>query len=219
MEDQYFELLEEVLSDFVKTTCANSNRDESHGWEHMQKVFQNAKQIMDNMDEAVITEDIRELVYVCSWLHDVNDHKYDDGTLTKQIRKFLTSIYGARPIYKQLILDIISRVSFSKEIKSQRRGWEVILGTDGLIVRNIVSDADKLEAIGKIGMERCIGFTKEKYLKDHGTDIPYDILVKMVREHADEKLLKLAHGYILTEPGKQMAEPLHQQMVDMLAEL
>lgn len=214
------ENLIDQLSSFVQTVC--KDRDESHGWHHMKKVYENSKQIMDKMDKVKRYTDnnIREMVYICAWLHDVNDHKYDhDNTLTNTIYEFLSSTLLYDDTKIALILNIISRVSFSKEVKTGSDDWLSVLGEIGVLVRDIVSDADKLEAIGKSGIERCIAFTKERYMENYEVEIPYEAMVANVKKHANEKLLILKNRYIRTSVAKKMAEPLHNEMVNMLNNL
>lgn len=99
-------------------------------------------------------------------------------------------------------MDIIDRISYSKEvkmIKANNLDWKCVLGVKGLIVRNIVSDADKLEAIGKIGLDRCIEYTKTKYFEKHSEKIPKNVLKVMVNNYADEKLKTLKDHFIRTK--------------------
>jgi uncharacterized protein len=71
----------------------------------------------------------------------------------------------------------------------------------------ILSDADKLDAMGALGLARTIA---ESLIQQRG-------LHGMI-EHMDRKLLKL-HDRILTKTGKQLAEPRHQLLVAFMQEL
>lgn len=209
------------LSEFVKKVC--NGRDESHGYEHMKKVAENARQIYEhqsidksNRNSYIILEN----VLIVAWLHDVADHKYDlDGTLETKIHNFLVKLLKDQKRV-ELIQNIIHRISYSKENKIVQSGrkpeeeWKKVLGDEGLIIRNIVSDADKLEALGKIGMERCIMYTKER-----SPGISYEKLVENVKAHSKEKLLRLKDEFIRTKYGKKLAEPLHQEFIECLNEL
>ncbi len=77
------------------------------------------------------------------------------------------------------------------------------------LIRDICSDADKLEAIGNVGLERCIKFTKS--FNNSLDDIE---IKKLVIDHCNEKLLKLKDQFIRTDPGKMMAVERHQTIVD-----
>ena len=68
-------------------------------------------------------------------------------------------------------------------------------------------DADRLEAIGKIGVERCIMFNNSR-----GNKFPDDVI-----QHCHDKLLRIyTEHYIATEMGRKLAEPLHQDIVDFV---
>jgi uncharacterized protein len=150
-----------------------------------------------------------------AWLHDVSDHKYDkDGTLDQQLDKF-----GIENIPNYLeIKKVIKLISYSSENKAICNGtpldYEELLGTHYATVRHIVSDADKLEAIGAIGIERCIQYTKHS--KPSITD---EELKHAVQVHADEKLLRLKDEFIRTNTGKRLAIPLHDEMVELLKKM
>jgi uncharacterized protein len=102
-----------------------------------------------------------------------------------------------------VVLDIINNISYSQEIKGKRKTLSEAGG--GRMYQDIVSDADKLEAIGTVGIERCIAYTRKC-----GGVIPADVV-----KHCHEKLLKLYPGnYIRTPMGRKLAGPLHDQVVD-----
>ena len=69
---------------------------------------------------------------------------------------FLTENFSEE---KTKILAIIERIAFSREKAWGRNDWLAVLGIDGVIVRNIVSDADKLDAINA---HRCYMYQKMK---------------------------------------------------------
>ena len=73
---------------------------------------------------------------------------------------------------------------FSKEIKNGSSDWHEIIGIEGIIIRNIVSDADKIDALGETGIRRCIEFGFYKYKKATSEE-----MIQRVRDHACEKIL------------------------------
>ena len=77
-------------------------------------------------------------------------------------------------------------------------------------LRDIVSDADKLEAIGVVGLARCIEFRRETAQSDD----TYEAMVADVARHCDEKLLRLASDYIRTAPGQALAAPRHRYLAE-----
>jgi uncharacterized protein len=212
------------LSGHVSRIC--EGRDPSHGHDHMQKVAGNALTILAG--ETIASEQ-RDRVYrqvtIAAWLHDVADHKYDrDGSLQQQLQHVLEEVCHDLEEARVVQL-IIENVSYSKEERWRRQhpdatlDWEALLG-DAVtaLIRHIVSDADKLEAIGAPGVHRCAEYAAHAYQHQHpGQQIPRDLLCQHVLQHADEKLLRLKDHFIRTTTGRQLATPLHEAMVQELA--
>jgi hypothetical protein len=133
--------LQVKLSEFVKDVC--KGRDPSHGWEHTKTVAKNAMIIFNGMyDDDNFS--ISDSVIAVAWLHDVVDY---DGKLRKKCYTFLVQELKCNDQVANQLLNIIDRVSFSREQDYGDSDWLSVIGTDGITVRNIVSDANKLEAI------------------------------------------------------------------------
>jgi uncharacterized protein len=198
-----FKTLENQLSSFVfKET---HGRDETHGHMHMFNVAENAKFIMEDMDLSLNQQ---KWAIIVAWLHDVADHKYDkNGQLQIQVETFVNAIEPDDNI-AQYIIQCINMVSFSNETRNGYKYYENVLPKEWVVVRNIASDADKLEALGLIGIKRCMEYSvnKSKQVSTRAKKISY------VWEHAEEKLLLLYKYYINTEAGKKLAKPLHNMM-------
>mmetsp|Transcript_89352 Transcript_89352/g.161238 ORF Transcript_89352/g.161238 Transcript_89352/m.161238 type:complete len:114 (+) Transcript_89352:1-342(+) len=98
---------------------------------------------------------------------------------------------------------IIDNISFSKE---KREGLDLQgLEKRGLLLlRDIVSDADKIDALGDEGLERCFEYTR---YANPGACPPE--IEQLVREHCIEKLLLLKDQYVRTATGKSLAQPGH----------
>ena len=192
--------LSNKLEDFViKSTKIF---DDSHNHVHMKNVVTNSFEIIDNDDmiRQKITDhpEIIKLVLIVGWLHDVRDHKYPNSISQEELENFILTI---EPDNVQIICKMIDNISWSKEAKGLRK----LLPEPYQTVLDIVSDADRLEALGKIGIERCEIFTRE-----HGGVVPADVIT-----HCHEKLLRiLPEGFIKTNYGKILAQPLHQEIVD-----
>lgn len=190
------------LSDFVSTSTQTF--DDSHSHTHMKKVVENSFTIIENdskvQDKIKMYPQIEKLVLEVAWLHDVRDHKYPDSISELELEEFVKSIEPEEYIN---IIDIINNISFSKENKGLRKSFPEPYNT----VLEIVGDADRLEAIGTIGIERCEIFTRER-----GGQVPKDVIF-----HCHEKLLRLLpEGFIKTEHGRIMALPLHEEIVDYI---
>ena len=75
------------------------------------------------------------------------------------------------------------------------------------MTNNIVSDADKLEAIGQIGITRALEYTR--YANPTYTE---QQVIADVCKHANEKLLRLASEFIRTPTARLLAHQRHQEM-------
>jgi HD superfamily phosphodiesterase len=196
-----------LLSDFVQKTCAG--RDESHGHAHMQAVATTARYLvqMDFTDRRHYNHLILDTT-TAAWLHDIADHKYDhDGTLQQTLDDF-----GYKHIsnYEEL-KKVIKYVSYSSENKAILAGtpldYDTLLTPYYALVRHIVSDADKLEAISQIGITRAIEYTRHANPAYTEQQVIADVC-----KHANEKLLRLATEFIRTPTARALARQRHQEM-------
>ena len=200
----------QLLSDFVLTTCAG--RSDTHGHAHMKAVAETSAYLLFvdfyDKDGTLMLDTI-----TAAWLHDVADHKYDhDGTLEQQLDAF-----GAAniPNYAD-IKQVIKYVSYSTEHKAILAGtpldFKQILGDYYSNIRDIVSDADKLESIGVKGMERSL-----TYNTDTNPTFTHAQVIAEVRKIYDEKLVKLATQFIRTPTARAIAQKEHTKMEEWLA--
>ena len=199
----------QLLSDFVLTTCAG--RSYTHGHAHMKAVAETSAYLLFvdfyDKDGTLMLDTI-----TAAWLHDVADHKYDyDGTLEQRLDEF-----GAAniPNYAE-IKEVIKYVSYSTEHKAILAGtpldFKQILGFYYSQIRDIVSDADKLESIGVKGMERSL-----IYNTDTNPTFTRTQVIAEVRKIYDEKLVKLATQFIKTPTARDIAQKEHRKMEDWL---
>lgn len=184
-----------------------------HDWFHIERVWKLSLKIAEN--ETVDSE----VLQLGALLHDIADPKFHDGDETvalKISRDFLESQYVEEEIIEK-VLFIIQNISF------KNRG-EV---PENLPLElKIVQDADRLDAIGAIGIARTFNFggfknnlmfhpemppklnmTKEEYKKNEGTTI----------NHFYEKLL-LLKDLMNTETAKKIASERHDFMLKFLEE-
>jgi HD superfamily phosphodiesterase len=207
---------------------ATKERDSSHGEAHMTQVRRNAMTILDALIDAGESPDVlqtpetRRMVQAAAQFHDIADHKYVDDPsqcgLEPELRTYFSHDTAA------LIVRIMEAVSYSKERRlrhelalDQPHSFVESLGDVGALVRDIVSDADKLEAIGTVGAERCMAYARECIRRTERREATEAEVVAYLVVHAEEKLLfLLCHNYIRTSVGRAMAAPLHQQMLEML---
>lgn len=185
-----------VLQFVIKST---QHFDDSHNHIHALRVNYNAHKIM----ESIKSDYNKELLMYIAMLHDVCDHKYPESIPREQLEKFIESNLGE--IQKKIVMMVIDNISFSKEAKGLRQ--EIQKPFDMYLLA--VSDADRLEALGKVGIQRCIEFTSS-----HGGIVPDDVI-----KHCHEKLLRLLpENFIKTELGRKLAEPLHHEVELYVAE-
>lgn len=159
------------------------------------------------------------IVTIVSLLHDVD--KYGTKTIHVKLLKHLDFITKKNLLIDtpyshlyntKMILAIIERVSFSRQVKYHTQDWTEILGFYGTIVRHIISDANKLESIGKNGIERCkqcsIEILKKKELTVTDTNIKIE-----VKNHYLDKLQYIASiRYMKTPVGFVYSLYLNHQM-------
>jgi len=203
-----------ALSDFVMKTC--KDRDPTHGYEHMKIVAEISLSIYAKLGAK---PELLIPIMIVAWLHGVADHKYDfDGKLKKQVDDFVMRLVGKDET--KLVMLTIDCISFSKENKAIKEGKPIIflelLGPKYAIIRDIVSDADKTQAIGKDGIIRCAEYASHEYFEKHKKVIPEKLLHDNIHKHAQEKLLRLKDEFFRTAPGKKMAESLHDDMIKFI---
>lgn len=198
---------------FVKKTLAYA--EGGHDWFHIERVYKNALLIAS-------TEvcDL-EIVQLASLLHDIADSKFhpdasggDETIGPKTARNFLESQNVAQATIDHVIA-IIENISF-KGGRVKRKFSSIEL--------DIVQDADRLDAIGAIGIARTFNYggfknrtlynpeiapnlfmTKEEYKKSEAPTI----------NHFYEKLL-LLKDQMNTQTGKKIAQDRHRYMEDFL---
>lgn len=199
---------------FVEQQCAG--RDESHGAMHMAMVTQRALHIFRQEQVRGEKMTYRDLINVVigAMLHDVADHKYDpEDKISPQVQAFIKQLTDDNNNVFNEMWTIINTLSFSKEKKAggypqiqkkHMKSFPMYIHR----VRHIISDADRLEAIGKIGAERCIEYTKEM-----NPEAPLSVLQANVKAHAEEKLYRLPfpwkemgdYQFFHTQTGRDMA--------------
>jgi uncharacterized protein len=122
-----------------------------HGWEHARRVAENATRALF---EEQISAAETETVIAAALLHDCDDRKFFQTQDYANARGLLTeSGYNAEQV--AAVIQMISYVSASASGNSTEDGG-VVIPRWQLIPR----DADRIEAIGHIGVERCYAYTR-----------------------------------------------------------
>jgi len=183
--------------------------DASHDFQHIERVLQNAESILETEPDADA-----EIVRIAVLLHDVSDKKYSD---TKENEDALLNSLNLSDSKKQHIKDIIQSVSFNGGNEVEAKSIEA----------KIVRDADRLDAIGAVGIARTFAYggAKGRKLYDDAEEVRFGMSEEEYRSkstasvtHFYEKLL-LLKDLMTTEKGKQMAKERHTFMVTFLAQL
>ncbi|MFB9109646.1 HD domain-containing protein [Flavobacterium gyeonganense] len=196
---------------FVKEKLINA--EGGHDWFHIERVYKNALLIAGSTDCDLT------IVQLGALLHDIADSKFHNGDETigpKTARLFLESENITEDIIEHVV-NIIENISY-KGGNFKKKFSSVEL--------DIVQDADRLDAIGAIGVARAFNYggfknralydpeivpvanmTKDEYKKNNAPTI----------NHFYEKLL-LLKDKMNTETGKQIAEERHHFMETFLAQ-
>ncbi len=195
--------------EFVKEKLEGA--EAGHDWFHIERVWKLSGKIAE-------TENCKEeVVELAALLHDIADPKFHHGDETialKVSREFLESQHVEEETIEQ-VLFIIKNISF------KNRGD---VPKNLPIELKIVQDADRIDAIGAIGVARTFNFggfknnpmydpdikpklhmSKDEYKKSNGTTI----------NHFYEKLL-LLKDLMNTEKGKEIAGERHEFMLKFL---
>ena len=204
------ELIDKTIH-FVKTTLATA--EAGHDWFHIERVYKTAQTInqIEKADELIVA--------LALLLHDIADSKFNDGDEEVGPQKagtFLASIGVAEPVISEVKL-IIRNLSFKSSFgKIDYQSAEL----------NVVQDADRLDAIGAIGIARAFtyGGYKNRVLYDPEikpnlamTKDEYKNTTAPTINHFYEKLLLLKEA-MKTPTGREMAEKRHDFMLVYLAQ-
>lgn len=202
------------------------NNDPSHDWHHVERVYKNALHLYETEKASNDGLELDLLVIqLAALFHDVVDFKYEhskskslDEIAHERLSDFFNKFQSVcTNEQKEKIIYIIMNISWRKELEA---GNKQIITHELRIVR----DADRLDAIGAVGVARCMAFsaakmrpffieelkpihemTAEEYnrqtIKNQSTAI----------NHFYEKLL-LIKDKMQTETGKNLAKQRHDFM-------
>jgi len=200
----------EATKTFVKTTLKDA--EGGHDWFHTERVYNNALLISkgETVDELVVA--------LGALLHDIADSKFNDGDDTvgpKIAEAFLMKQNISTKVINHVI-KIIENVSFSSNIDnaSEFKSKEL----------EVIQDADRLDALGAIGIARTFNYGGFKNRALYNPDIKpnlnltkdeYKKSTAPTINHFYEKLL-LLKDKMNTKTGRKIAEERHNYMVDFL---
>jgi uncharacterized protein len=196
---------------FVKEQLKNA--EGGHDWFHIERVYNNSLLIAkdENVDIFV--------VQLGALLHDIADSKFHNGDESvgpKVAREFLFSInIDSKDI--EHVINIIENISFKGGNESQKFTSSEL---------DVVQDADRLDALGAIGIARTFNYGgfKNRTLFDPSIKPNLNMSKEEYKasdaptiNHFYEKLL-LLKDKMNTKTGRQIAEKRHQFMELYLAQ-
>ena len=196
---------------FVKEKLEGA--EAGHDWFHIERVWKLSKKIAEKEGGNL------EVIELSAFLHDIADPKFHNGDETLALKisqNFLEEIHVNAELIEQ-VLFVIKNISFKNRAEAPE---------NPPLELQIVQDADRLDAIGAIGIARTfnfggfknnlmyhpeikpnLGMNKEEYKKSNGTTI----------NHFYEKLL-LLKDLMNTETAKKIASERHDFMLQFLDE-
>jgi len=182
-----------------------------HDWSHVERVMENARKILKNE-----TAD-KHVVLLGILLHDIADPKFHNGDETKgaKISNAFLKETGVEKTTAKKVMEIVQGISFKGGFNEQK---------EKSIELQIAQDADRLDALGAIGIARAFnygGFSGRKIYdpeekpREYTNTEEYRKSNSPTINHFYEKLLKLKKG-MNTKTGKKLAKKRHEFMVDYL---
>lgn len=183
----------EIVSNVRIYAFENSEKDDIHGLLHVERVFNLCLKIGKELGANLL------ILKISALLHDIGrkhknyisknkNHAELSADMTSNFLKSMDFKISQKDI--ENIIHSIRSHSFSNNVKAQT------------LEAKILSDADKLDALGAIGLYRIIGFT----VKNKGG-------IQQVIEHLERKIMKLKDQLYL-DVSKQMAVEKHKIILD-----
>ena len=200
----------EATKTFVKETLKDA--EGGHDWFHIERVYKNALLIAkgETVDNLVVT--------LGALLHDIADSKFHNGDSTigpKVAGAFLLK-HNVDSATINHVIKIIENISYSSNIGVENAFKSIEL--------DVVQDADRLDAIGAIGIARTFNYGGFKNRALYNPEIKPNLNLTKAEykasnaptiNHFYEKLL-LLKDMMNTKTGGKIAKQRHQYMVDFL---
>ena len=204
------EIIIEATKVFVKETLKDA--ESGHDWFHTLRVYNNARLIAKSESVDLY------IVVLGALLHDIADSKFHNGDDTvgpRVARKFLLQ-HNVDSFVIDSVIDIINNISFNKSLETNNKPNSIEL--------DVVQDADRLDAIGAIGIARCFNYGGFKNRKLFDPSIKPNLKMSK-KEYKNSKAPTINHFYekllllsdkMNTKTGKKIAKERHQFMTEYL---
>jgi uncharacterized protein len=203
------------LIENIKNKIENQFKDQegSHDWQHILRVYNMALHLHN------VEGGNREIIQLAALLHDVSDHKYNGGNFEEgwRVARQVIIDFGGTEELANSVSDVVKVVSFKGAL---------VKDSDTSLEGKIVRDADRLDAIGSIGIARTFAYGGSKnqaiYLEEvppvlHDSKEAYFNAKTHTINHFYEKLL-LLKDRMETQTAKEIAQIRHDRMVRFLNE-
>ncbi|MFW9970520.1 MAG: HD domain-containing protein [Candidatus Odinarchaeota archaeon] len=172
----------------------NSEKDDIHGFPHVERVYNLCLKLGKKLNAQLI------VLQIAALLHDIGRTYQKDNINNKQNHAELSAKIASNFLQssdfkfsQQLIINIIHCIkshSFSNKLTPQS------------LEAKILSDADKLDALGAIGLYRTIGFT----IQNHGG-------IDQIIQHLENKIMKLK-DILFLDISRKIAEERQKIIFD-----
>lgn len=187
-----------------RTVPLLSDLPHHHGLQHARDVRKLAAKLA--RADGILSPEAYPLMGIISINHDVYDYKIDpNGDRKNHFNRILAETTSPR--LHKFIIDCIDRVSMSREMKYGSDDWS-LLTPGGVLIRNYVSDADKLLSLGTDGYQRILHYNIEKYgLTGQKVLLPSQqtrVLVNEVNRVIEVRMIEVPK-YIRTPAAKKIA--------------
>ena len=188
----------EITENYIKT---NFNQESTgHDWWHIKRVYDLSLRIneIEEKDEFVVG--------MIALLHDVFDEKFSDGNVKENLENLMKELN----IYDSIEERDVKNIIHSVENLGFKGGFNTVeISDEG----KIVQDADRIDAIGAIGIARCFAYNGKKGNIIYDPDVGI-VEIKNQEEYRNKKRHAVNHFYekllkikdtINTETGKTIA--------------
>ncbi len=182
----------------AKVKALQSGEATGHDWFHTQRVLAISREIAKHENCNL------EIVQAVALLHDVADHKfgYTPESRGVLLRQLMTEA-GFPTEFQDAVIEVAESISFSEGVPCR----------DSLRKESdAVKDADRLDALGAIGIARAFAYGGKTGRTIYDPDDPTNSL-----QHFDDKLLHLAED-MRTETGKALAAERHEFLLRFKAQ-
>jgi uncharacterized protein len=210
MSEKELEIINKTI-EFVKESLGGA--EGGHDWWHAYRVWKMAIRIAEQETSDMF------VVQLGALLHDIADAKFHGGNEAigpEMAGKFLTKLGVEKQVIDHIVA-IIQHISFKNSFTENKFSS---------VELNIIGDADRLDAIGAIGIARTFNYGGHKGFALYDPELPPQIFTNK-EDYKNSKAPTLNHFYekllllkdrMKTQTGKELAEKRHHFMETYLAQ-